>query len=182
MLNEKLLRKENFSLTLISAVIFLNNKSNDKFLLDKYFKSPWIGFIFLLNSFNYKRESLMLEGKCLMGANAIPTGYNFFDVYVNDMNKVINYMDSIEISSKVVRHFRTSYLLKFILPIYLLYKAENKLKFTNGELSSITVVNSWISKGYNSLASYWFFFYPFTIISGKILNIGLKMKRKIKKF
>lgn len=178
--NEDLLEKENYSLGLISAVIFLNIKNNDKFLFDKYFKSPFIGFIFLLNSFNYKRESLILEGKCLIGANTKPTGYNFFDVFVNGMNDVINYMGFIEISGNVIRHFRTSYLLKFIRPVYLLYKAENKLTFTNGELSPIEEINTWIYKGYSSLTQYWLFFYPITLIPSSILNIGLKIKRKIK--
>lgn len=178
--NEVLLENENYSLGLISSVIFLNNKDNDKFLLDKYFKSPFIGFIFLLNSFNYNNESLILEGKCLMGANTKPTGYNFFDVFVNGMNDVINYMAAINISPKVISHFRTSYLLKFIRPIYLLYKAERKLTFTNGDLSPISDINKWISRSYSNLSGYWLFFYPFTLIPGNILNIGLKMKRKIK--
>jgi hypothetical protein len=115
-----------------------------------------------------------------MGANTKPIGYNFFDVFVNGMNDVIDYMTYIKISPNVVRYFRTSYLLKFIRPIYLLYKAENKLTFTNGELSSITEINGWIFKGYFNLPSYWFSFYPITLLPPYILNIGLKMKRKIK--
>lgn len=180
--NEKLLEMENFSLSLISAVIFFNDKNNDKFLINKYYNSPFIGFIFLLNSFNSRKESLILEGKCLMGANAKATGYNYFDVYVNGMNDVINYMTFIELSPNVVRHFRTSYLLKFIRPIYLLYKAENKLTFTNGELSSIAEINTWISKAYSNMSSYWLFFYPITITPTVILNMALKIKRKTKAF
>lgn len=178
---EKLIEVENYSLGLISAVIFLNNKQNDKFLLNTYFESPFLGFIFLLNSFNYSNEAIIITGKCLIGANEKPIGYNFFDIFINGMKDVIDYMNKLNFPPRIVKKFRTSYLLNFILPIYFLYKAEGKLKFTQSELSPITDVNKWMSNEYSDLLSYWLYFFPVTITPNFVLLSGLKIRRKIKR-
>ena len=178
---EELIGKENYSLGLISAVIFLNNKQNDELLFYTYYKSPFIGFIFLLNSFNYNNTAMIIEGKCLIGANVKPIGYNFFDTFINGMKDVVDYLNKLNFPKKVIKRFRIQYLLNFIRPIYLVYKAEGKLKFTNTDLSPIVKINKWISNQNSDLRSYWFYFYPITIIPNFVLLTGLKFRRKIKR-
>lgn len=178
---EELIRKETFRISLISSVIFLNDKLNDEMLMERYSGSSFIGFIFLLNSFNFKNMVLRIQGKCLNAVNDRQEGYNFFDVFVNHMEHVIDYMRIMKMTKKDINHFRSSFLIEFIHPIYLLFKAEKKLNFGDFEPTSITDVEFWIKKKYSDLRCFWFFFYPFILIPSPFLTYALKFRRFIKK-
>lgn len=175
--SDQLLIQESYRIGLISSVIFLNKKEFDEILYKKYHDSAFIGFIFLLNSFNFNKNVIIVEGNCLIPANAKPTGYNFFNIYINHMNHVIDYMHYIKLSSKVIKKFRCSYLKNFLSIYYIIYKAEKKLKFGVFEASSIKEIETWIQKGYSDLWYYWFFFYPLSLIPSSFLSSVFKLRR-----
>lgn len=176
----ELLEKETYNLGLISSVIFLNEKSNDKFLFDRYSQSPFIGFIFMLNSFSFKNLTLTVEGKCLLAANHVSSVTNFFDVFINGMEDVINYLSFTNTSAKIIKSFRKEYLRSFILPSYVLYKAEKERHFTDSKSISIKTVEECIKNRYSDLLYYWFLFFPFAIVPRSILAFALKFYQFLK--
>nr|WP_294943016.1 glycosyltransferase family 2 protein [uncultured Mucilaginibacter sp.] len=177
---EDIIKNETFNMGLISSIIFFNRKDNDGELFSKFKGAPFMGFIFLLNAFNFKNKAAVIEGNCLLGAMAVPTGYNYFDVFINGMNDVLAYMKQIKISKNVILKFRESYLLKFLLPIYGKFKIENGLSFGKFETSDIKTINSWLQRSYGDLFYFWAVFYPFMIFPPSFSKFALKFKRKFK--
>ncbi len=175
------MRSETYNMGLISSAIFLNLKNNDESIISTYPGSGFIGFISVLNSFNFKNKVLTISGRCLNQANAIPTGYNFFDIFINHMGHVINYMQYVNFSNRDIKHFKNSYLIDFIRPRYLFYKAENKLNFGHFEKTDLREVDVWIRKEYSDLWRFWFCFFPLMLIPSQILTITLGFYRYIKK-
>lgn len=178
--SDELLVKESYNLGLISSVIFLNDKTNDSKLFMKYFDSPFIGFIFMLNSFNFKNLTLSVEGKCLYAANHASSVSNFFEVFVNGMEDVINYFHFSNTSSIIIKRFRIQYLVKFLLPSYILYKVYNKTSAEFKKYNSIKLVEKSISNFYSDLFYYWFLFFPLIVIPRPLLSVVLRFYRCFK--
>lgn len=188
--NQILLQKEEFiktetnAISLISKCIFFNIKSNDKILIEQYRNNAFIGFIFLLNSFNHSNKVIIIRGKSLKVGQDKPKGYKYFDVFINHMQDVINYMEKIGISRLTILTYRNKYLLHFLLPIFLIYKAEQKLSFgtfTEEEIATTKEVNRLIKKNYRDLVKYWMIFYPLSMVPPLFLSSLLQFKRIIKK-
>lgn len=178
---DQLLIQEGFKIGLISSVLFLNNKENDEFIYEKYFNNAFLGFIFLLNAFNFNNQVIVIEGNCLKAANAKPKGYNFFDIFINHMQGVIEYMRSINFPQKIIMKYRCEYLRNFIGPYYLVYKGEKVLKFGDfkkSEIASIKEVETWIYNAYADLKCYWFYFYPLRITPWFLFASALKIRTK----
>jgi len=181
-ISTELLEKETYNLGLISSVIFLNDKSNDSLLFNKYLDSPFIGFIFMLNSFRFKSLTLTIEGECLYAANHVSSVTNFFDVFVNGMEDVINYFHFTDTSSMLIKRFRIQYLVKFLLPSYVLYKVQNKTHAADNKYNSIKIAEMSINKFYSDLIYYWLLFFPLIIIPKSLLLVGLKFYKYLKSY
>lgn len=179
---EQLIEKETYNIGLISSVIFLNDKENDKFLFNRYSNSPFIGFIFMLNSFNFKKSLLVLQGNCLLAANQESTANDFFEIFVNGMEHVIDYMRFINISKKIITNFRKSYLLNFIRPSYIIYKVEKKNHHKNLKILSLHDGEQCIKNRYLDLWDFWLIFYPFMLIPSTVLTFLLKFHRSFKNY
>ncbi|MDQ6890590.1 MAG: glycosyltransferase [Bacteroidota bacterium] len=181
---DSLLIQEGYTIGLISSVIFLNSKEFDEAIYQKYTNSAFIAFIFLLNAFNYYKNVLVIKGHCLMAANAKPKGYNFFDIFINHMEHVIEYMHFIKLPGKIIIKFRCAYLINFIRQYYIIYKGEKILKFGKfepSEISSIKEIEFWIHRSYSDLKCYWLQFYLLTLVPAYFFTLGLKIRRLILK-
>jgi abequosyltransferase len=181
---DQLLIQEGFKIGLISSVLFLNNKEHDEFIYQGYPNNAFLGFIFLLNAFNFSDEVIVIEGNCLKAANAKPKGYNFFDIFINHMQQVIEYMHFIRFPKKIIDKYRCTYLKNFIGPYYLLYKGEKALKFgdfKNSEIASIHDVEMWTHKAYADLNCYWLYFYPLRLTPSFLFASALKIRSKLLK-
>lgn len=181
---DQLLIQEGAKIGLISSVLFLNKKEFDKVLYQQYSNSAFLGFIFLLNSFNFCKNVIVIEGNCLMAANAKVKGYNFFDIFINHMEHVVEYMHSINLPSKIINRFRCSYLINSIRLYYIIFKGEKGLKFGNfetSEISSIKEIEFWIYKSYSDLKCYWLYFHILIYIPSNFFTSALKIRRKMLK-
>lgn len=179
---DELLIQEVYKIGLISSVIFLNKKEFDDHIYSEYNNSAFLGFLFLLNSFNFNRRVIIIEGNCLMGSQAKPKGYNFFDIFINHMEHVITYMHFLRIPGKIIKKFRQLYLTNFIARYYILLKGEKKLKFGEFqtlEISSVKEIEKWIRRSYSDMLCYWSNFYPLTLIPGYIFASALKIRKMI---
>lgn len=175
-----LISQESYNIGLISSVIFLNNKDFDEKLFKEYNKSAFIGFIFLLNSFNFDKRVIIIEGNCLNTANDLPKGYNFFNVFVDEMNHVINYMRVISVPNNIIKIFRSTYLKNFLCPYYIQYKTREYLHFGKCDFSSFKTINTSINKSYSDLNIYWFYFFPLTILPRFIISLLRFSRRKVR--
>jgi glycosyltransferase involved in cell wall biosynthesis len=186
---EEFIKKETNAMSLISKCIFLNNKNNDKDLIARYQNNAFMGFIFLLNSFQCYEKVLIIKGESLQTGKDRPKGYNYFDVFINHMQEVIDYMNTIAIPKSLILYYRNKYLLGFLLPIYLVFRAERHLNFGDfkkEEILPIKIINMMIRKNYNNLWRYWLIFYPFTLFPAYFLSSLLYFRRflrfKLKKY
>ncbi len=178
---DQLLIQEGFKIGLISSVLFLNSKEHDEYIYQQYLNNAFLGFIFLLNAFNFSNEVIVIEGNCLKAANARPKGYNFFDIFINHMQQVIEYMHFINFPKKIIDKYRCNYLKNFISPYYLLYKGEKVLKFGDfkkSEISPVKDVERWTRTTYADLKCYWLYFYPLQLTPSFVFASAIKIRRK----
>ena len=176
-----LIHRENYRVGLISAVIFLNYKDEDEYLFAKFANSAFIAFIFALNSFRYSEQFVViLEGKCLYPANAKPVGYNFFDVFINHMQHAIDYLKEINIPSNSISRFRKVYLIRFLLPTYMEFRANNNIEFGEFHNPPVSQINLWLRNIYYDLAIYWFLVYPISISPSYMVRFYCGVKKIIK--
>jgi len=179
---DEIIKRETYKIGLISTVVFLNKKENDFFVSSKFKGNAFIGFVFFLESFKYRSDVIVLEGNSFKTSNSIPKGYNWFDVFVNDMQQVIDYFVEVKISRNTIDHYRTKYLLEFILPTYILFKAEKRLKFGIFETNPIEEVENWIHEKYSDILLYWILFIPLVKFPYFIFKWVLVIRRGIKKY
>ncbi|MDO9375581.1 MAG: glycosyltransferase family 2 protein [Ferruginibacter sp.] len=177
---DRLLIEENYHIGLISSVIFLNEKQNDHEIYSRYHGNAFLGFLLLLSAFTNNHEVVIVEGNCLTAANASSKGINFFDIFINHMEGVIDFMRHLTVPESIITKFRCSYLVYFIRRYYILFKAEKSLKVGNFEHSPLKDIEDWVHKSYSHLKCYWVHFYVVTFVPGYVLNIALKTRRLLK--
>jgi glycosyltransferase involved in cell wall biosynthesis len=178
---DQLLIQESYNIGLISSVIFLNKKEFDESIYLKYNNSAFLGFLLLLNSFNFNTQVIVIEGNCLKPANDSSKGINFFDIFINHMEHVIDYMHFLKLPGKIINKFRCAYLVNFIRRYYILFRAEKALKIGTFEISPIKEIEQWIHKSYSNLKCYWLHFYLLTLLPSYLFTIALKTRRMLKK-
>jgi glycosyltransferase involved in cell wall biosynthesis len=178
--NDKLLYQENFNLGLISASIFINDKSEDKYLSNKYLNNSFIGFIFLLNSFKVKNKSLIIEGHCFDVCKSHPQGYNYFEVFINQWNVIYDFLKEIKINRFIALAFEIKYLFTFLLPRYVLVKTNKVKKFGTCDSNSIQIINMDLKRSYKKNIFFWLFFYPVILLPNFIILFSIKIIKKVK--
>jgi glycosyltransferase involved in cell wall biosynthesis len=168
-------------LTLISSCIFKNEFNSAERLHLEYEFNPFIGFMYLLNSMTFNESNtIIISGNSYIGTKAIPTGYNYFDVFINGIQPSLNLMKSKGVRKEILMNFRNHYLLQFLLPLIIKYRIEKNLSFVNCELADVKQINSWVKKYFSDLFSYKVIYLPLSLIPDSILHVSYSLFKKIK--
>ncbi len=88
--NTDLITTAGYKLTLISAVIFKNCKSNDELIFEKFKGNSFLGFVLFLDSLSINNKSILLYSNSLISKYS-KVSFNVFDSFTKDMKKCVDY-------------------------------------------------------------------------------------------
>lgn len=176
---ENIFIKENYRLTLISSVIFINDKKNEQFLADRFKNSNFIGFMFLVDALKDKKEGMVLFGNSINVGMDVPKGYNWFQAFIIDINVVLQYMSDVGYSKNIIVAIRNNILKKLIIFRYSLLKAYSKL---DGGLETwdLQRINKLIFNYYIKDIETFFVFLPSYLMPGVFLRIYYALKTQLR--
>lgn len=114
-------------LTLISAVIFLNNKRYDDYIEKIYYGNSFLGFLYLISALRVSDKIVQISGKVFDSAPC-SVYFNIFNSWTKDISECISYMSEHSILNDSVRDtFITGYLKKIIYNHVFIYKLKGQL-------------------------------------------------------
>jgi len=175
---EKLFNDYANRLTLISAVIFYNEKSDDEYIYNKFDSSLFIGFLFLINVYSFRDKMVVLNGKSFIGANEIAREMNWFKVFVIDLTNAYNFMSEKHFSYRVIKKLKNAVLRRQILAEYINFKMFNKKRGTL-KYWKLSKINRVLLKYYYNSLSFWWFMFPFMLLPKGLFKVLLKIMLKL---
>jgi len=175
-----ILNSESYRLGFISSIIFLNSKNYDEELFVEYNENAFIGLIFTLNSLRYFPEAVIIRGNCFKPSNDKPKGYNYFKVFVQDMQEVVSFASTINIDKKVIDRFQFKYLTEFLRPRYIRYKLDGikvgDLEYSNRYENNLIFLRSYYKKTF-----FWLLFFPLICLPASVIRAIYSTYKKIQR-
>lgn len=168
-------------ITLISTMIFLNDKSNDEFIYSHFHKHEFIGCILFIDLATRHEQGAILQGMCFKSvANETSKGYNYFHVFTTKINEIFRYYVS---SSKVgegIKLLKKKWIKHHIFIEYLLFRL-NIGKAETLYVSNRSEVEALIHDNFKSEILYWIILFPVTLLPTSLLlhlkNIYFSLKK-----
>jgi glycosyltransferase involved in cell wall biosynthesis len=173
--------KFSYKLTLISSIIFKNEKEHDIIITKQYYGSNFIGFLYLINIASKSEKSISISGNSINVGRDIPKGYNWFQAFVIDMNKALAFMQKQGFKEITIKRLETQVFKKLIIHRYKFLKAFKKL---DGGLDfwEIDKVNELIFKYYITSFYRLLYFLPAYISPAILLKIRFNSEKYLRKF
>ena len=113
---EELIINKGYRITLISAVIFLNNKEHDNYLFEKYTNNSFIGFLLFLATYQAQGTCISIKGYSLKTSQGV-VSFNIYDSWLDDMGECLDFFSYINISQRVKNYFVNNYI-KHVIHIH----------------------------------------------------------------
>lgn len=165
-----LLKKYTCLLTLTSCVIFKNDKSNDSYIYTNFPNNSFLGFLYFSASVNLKLgKSLIIEGRYLKKCIAGTSGYNFFNVFINEQIHALDYLLWLGIEKQFIDNYKKHTLKFHIKHRYYLLKAVSKLG-DNYLYPPVSEIENLIDTNFNNYKYYWTNIYPIKICPNFVLK------------
>ena len=177
------------NMTLISANIIYNDKSNDNYIYSNYDKSVWLGLLLTLNVYSFRSEMVVLNGKSFIGKNGSAREIDWFKAFITDLDRVYKFMSYMRYTPSTIRNLRKAILKNHIRKEYVSYKMFNIKRGTMiywkiGKINKELIVN------FYDMIWFWFFMLPLILfpkilfseqIYGHLKNIYVWFRRKARK-
>ena len=162
-----LLNTKGYKVTLISAVIFINNKKNDLEVYKKFSGNTFLGFLFLLNAYDPSKSIIIIKGKCLeTGKGEI--SFNVFDSFIEDLFSCFMFWDEKEIGEDTKKIFINSYLKSVVHSHYI----NNKLKGAfNNNPDELKKLEERMNVYYKNYSSFWLYIFPFYYLPNSVIRL-----------
>jgi abequosyltransferase len=178
---EEIFLSKHYRLTLISSVVFYNCKESENEVPIKFINSNFIGFLYIIDVYQYKKEGLILYGDSINVGMDVPKGYNWFQAFVIDINIGLQYMQEVGFNSSTIRTIKSNLFKILIVHRYRILKAYSKL---DGGLETwnIQKVNQLIFQYYIDDFYSFMYFIPYYLMPGFTHRHYLLLKKHIKSF
>jgi glycosyltransferase involved in cell wall biosynthesis len=125
--NELVEQEKAYLLTLISSVIFINDKTYDNYLFTKYNNNSFLGFLFLLSALRKNSRLGIIKGISMYSYPSKVT-FNIFEAWTKDITECVDYMIEIGLVDNSMKNkFVTGYLKNVLYRHVLKYKAFGNL-------------------------------------------------------
>ena len=145
------IEKFNYKTTLISAVIFNNDKSNDAKLFETFNGNTFLGFAYFLQSLNNKNEAYEVLGTSLF-INDTKVSFNAFKSFAIDLIACLNFAVKENIlTEETVRIFINKVISELTVKHYILYRITGSL---HGKKHKREDADEMLSKGFNGYEAY----------------------------
>lgn len=137
------IEKFNYKLTLISAVIFKNNKRNDDVFFDKFKGNSFIGFAYFLESLKSSEQAIEITGTSLFIHDS-KVSFNAFRSFAVDLIACLEYAKKEKIiSERTVDFLVNSAISELIIKYYIFFRITGKLhgvKYKRQDINSILTI------------------------------------------
>lgn len=145
------IEKFNYKTTLISAVIFNNDKSNDTELFETFNGNTFLGFAYFLQSLNNKNKAYEITGTSLF-INDTKVSFNAFKSFAIDLIACLNFAvkDNI-LTQETVNVFINEVISELTVKHYILYRITGSL---HGKKHKREEADEMLSKGFNGYEAY----------------------------
>jgi len=121
------IEKFNYRTTLISAVIFNNDKSNDKKLFETFNGNTFLGFAYFLQSLNNKNQAYEILGTSLF-INDTKVSFNAFKSFAVDLIACLKFaVDDNILKEETVNIFINKVISELTIKHYILYRITGSL-------------------------------------------------------
>ena len=152
-------------ITLISTIIYRNNKEEDELLFDQYSSNSFLHLILLAQSFSVNGKCLILYGESLYSDNLAKASFDPFMSWTKDIMEALLYI----LSSGYVKALTINKFVNGYLKNTLSWHVYNcKLK----EPTQIYRTNyRSVYKKYYRYRNYWLYIFPIRVIPFKIIKI-----------
>jgi glycosyltransferase involved in cell wall biosynthesis len=168
-----LLNRACHHLTLISAVIFPNQRENDERLFREYGRNAFFGFAMFLSSLQDSGVYLILTGNTIDVSNAKPKGYNWYYVFTHDL-EILGRTHPLLLKSPALRsRLYNNVLRRLIFRCYVSFKITGDV---NSELKALfdpiplSEAERLIWTHYRGYRNYWFYLFPARILPAWFLR------------
>ena len=162
----------NYKTTLISAVIFENNKSNDIELFNNFKGNTFLGFAFFLQSLISKKNAIQIEGVSLF-ISKTKVNFNAFKSFAVDLIKCFNYAESKNIlPQKTIDIFLNNVIYGLTVKHYIAFRITGRL---HNKKYGKDFVDSLLKEGFSNYSYYGKYLEPLQVSSKfKFYKIILK--------
>lgn len=135
----------NYRTTLISSVIFLNNKTEDDLLFEHFEGNTFIGFMYFLQSLDFKKLVVEVLGTSLFIRDT-KVSFNAFKSFSQDLVACIEFAKNKEILPKSLGNgFMDKVISELVVRQYILFRITGRLHGMNP--GSVSEVNTMLIKG-----------------------------------
>lgn len=141
----------NYKTTLISAVIFKNDKRNDKELFSHFKGNTFLGFLFFLEALKDKSDAIEIKGNSLFIKDT-KVSFNAFKSFAVDLIACFNYAVRNGILPKETAHiFINKTISELTIRHYILYRITGRL---HGQSHKRGDVDELLNKGFCKYEAY----------------------------
>lgn len=142
----------NYRTTLISAVIFLNNKKEDTALMETFKGNTFIGFMYFLQSLDYSRKAIGIKGTSLFIRDT-KVSFNAFKSFSVDLTACMKYAeDHGYMSKELANKFMDSVIAELTVKHYIYFRLTGKLHGMNP--GNKNEVNAMLTSGFGSFSAF----------------------------
>lgn len=147
----KAIEKFNYKTTLISAVVFKNDKSNDVELFSHFKGNTFLGFIFFLESLKNKSDAIEITGASLFIRDT-KVSFNAFKSFAVDLISCFDYAVKNDILPKETANiFINQVITELTVKHYILYRITGSLHGQNHKKED---VDKLLNKGFYNYEAY----------------------------
>lgn len=172
-----------YRLTLISAVVMLNDKIYDEVVYEKYKDNSFLGFLFLCNAFRKNKKLRIICGEAFV---SVPCNvyFNIFESWTKHISRCIDYMTKHNIiNNKLKEYFVNSFLRHVVYRHVYNYRIKGE-KLHGKHYGSITKIESLLNSFYIQYDLYKHYIVPLfsrNIIILKGIDFLRRLKNKVKR-
>ena len=150
--------------TLISAVVFLNNKSKDEQLFDCFKGNTFIGFMYFLQSLDYNKTAIKIKGTSLYIKDT-KVSFNAFKSFSVDLVSCVNFAVNQEVlSARLANILMNKVISELTVRHYILYRITGKLHGMNP--GTRTEIDDMLRVGFKSYEAYEKELKPLQVVEG----------------
>lgn len=157
-------------LTLISAVIFKNDKQFDDLINMAFSQNVFLGFVYLMQACTSHPTGVVVYGKSLSVSIAKRT-YNFFEAWLVDMYSVLQYfLNKQTITLEMYDVFVNSFLCQVLHSVYLEFRYKDKIN-ENNSYATFHELDNKLRSVYGEVSSYKHLFIPFKFLPRQFVPV-----------
>lgn len=176
---EILVQRFSCLLTMISAVIFNNDKSDDDFIVRNYDQNAFLGFLFFVAVTGPEASTAVISGHCYIDYVQKHGGFDYFDIFVNHQLATLDFLKLKGMKPKTMRIFKNRIIDHHIKLPYLKIKLYGRIAPDINNKLSLKEINSLLLRRFGLILNFWKYIFPLMATPGFIARFLSRTRKKV---